>query len=350
MLLGLLAGCGPRGEPTEPLSQRTFQPSMIFPADRSLDRPEDGVALPDGRLIVSDRNAGLRIIEKDGRSAPFGNLAEAGYTNTPPVHAGAINGVSLEPDGGHLLAADILGGGIYRVDIATGRSELVYQHSFGVSTAIRDARGTIWFTQATRNTPQDGEARMLAAIDVPEGDGSLWKLPWHDGAFGDPELMVEGLRFPNGMVIDPDAGTLYLSETVGNRILEFELDTATGDLGSQSTLLEILLPDNLKLDGEGRLWVGLPARNEVIVVTPATAAYESVFQDRTPAQAALSEEIARRIEAGEPRLELLTPALWGRLPGLLTGVILGPHQMVYVTGIGDAILRLGQRCEPTCES
>ncbi len=342
VLLALLVACAPPVEKPAPplLPHWTFDPAMVFPADRSLVRPEDGVALPDGRLIVSDQVSGLRLIGPDGTSAPFGELAAAGYVNNPPVHAGAINGVSMEPDGTHLLLADILGGGIYRVDIATGQSELVYQHSFGVNTAVRDAQGNIWFTQSTRNTPQDGEGRMFAAVDFPDGDGSFWKLPWSAGAFGEPELLVDNMRFANGVVVDDRGGKLYVAESAGNRILQFDLDSTTGKIGNQSTLLEIPVPDNLELDRQGRLWVALPVRNELIVVDTGTGEYQSVFRLQTPAQEALSAEFVRRGEAGEPRLELMTPDLWAPLPGLMTGVILAPDGVVYFTGLGDAMLRL----------
>lgn len=39
-----------------------FESDMIFPADRSLNRPEDGIALADGRRLVTDRLHGLRMV------------------------------------------------------------------------------------------------------------------------------------------------------------------------------------------------------------------------------------------------------------------------------------------------
>jgi len=47
------------------------------------------------------------------------------------------------------------------------------------------------------------------------------------------------------------------------------------------------------------------------------------------------------VEAGEPILPLLSPEVWGPMPGLLTGVILSPGKSaVYVTGLGDALIKL----------
>src|SRR5262245_3019709 len=138
----------------------SYDSTQVFPADGSLLRPEDGVALPDGRLIVADQQHGLRLVEQDGSSKPFGNLVAAGYRHRPPERNGGANGVSLEPDGSHLLVADVFGAAIYRVDVASGETEKLYQHRYGINTAVRDSRGAIWFTQSARNTPEDGEPRL----------------------------------------------------------------------------------------------------------------------------------------------------------------------------------------------
>ena len=65
LCLGLAASCAPRADQpaadtaAAALPTWTWDSTMIFPADRSLNRPEDGVALPDGRLIVADQVSGL---------------------------------------------------------------------------------------------------------------------------------------------------------------------------------------------------------------------------------------------------------------------------------------------------
>lgn len=347
----IAAGCAGEAPETDPgdaaasdaaLPQWTFDPSMIFPADRSLLRPEDGVELPDGRLIVGDQVHGLRLVELDGSSAPFGDMVAAGYIHDPPEHAGGANGVSLEPDGQHVLVADVFHGGIFRVNVATGAAERVYQHRYGVNTAVRDSYGAIWFTQSAHNTPEEGEARMWAAVDIARQEGAVLRLGLEDGQLaGEAELLVDSLFYGNGIVIDEAAGHLYVSETLAGQVLRYEVDLATGQLGERSVFLSGLEPDNLELDGAGFLWVAAPLANALVAVSTTTGERHIAFQEQTQAQRERVAEFGRRGEAGEPRMELFTPDLWHPLPGLLTGVIVRPGDgPVYLTGLGDAIVKL----------
>jgi sugar lactone lactonase YvrE len=143
-VLVLATGCaGKAGETattTAALPHWSYDSTMVFPADRSLSRAEDGVALPDGRLLVIDQEYGLRQVEPDGTSEPFGDLKGAGYIHNPPEHSGGANGLSLEPDGTHVLLADVFGAAISRVDVSSGATEKVYQHQYGINTAVRDSR------------------------------------------------------------------------------------------------------------------------------------------------------------------------------------------------------------------
>ncbi len=350
--LTLAAGCAEdadRGDsdaqaPVESaaLPQWTYDSSMVFPGDGSLVRPEDGIAFPDGRLIVGDQVHGLRLVEPDGSSVPFGDMVAAGYTHDPPEHSGGPNGVSLEPGGTHLLVADIFHGGIYRVDVETGAAEEVYQHRYGVNTAVRDSRGAIWFTQSAHNTPEEGEARMWANVDAPAPEGALLRLGWQGDRFDDEaEVMVDSLYFGNGVVIDEASGHLYVAETLGLRVLRYRVDLETGQLSERSVFVDGVEPDNLELDGEGHLWVALPLSNGLLVVDTETGERHMAFRSQTPAQEALAEEFARRGASGESRMELFAPPWWDPLPGLVTGVILSPDGgPVYLSGIGNALVKL----------
>ena len=343
LAVGCTGGTSDRGpNDAAVLPQWTFDSSMIFPGDGSLVRPEDGVALADGRLIVADQVHGLRRIELDGTSAPFGEMVAAGYVHRPPEHSGGANGVSLEPDGTHMLVADIFHGGIYRVDVATGATERVYQHRYGVNTAVRDSRGAIWFTQSAHNPPENGEARIWAAVDRPRPEGALFRLGMQGGRpAAEAELLVDSLFFANGLAIDEVNSHLYLAEMLGGRVLRYRVDLATGRLGERSVVVDSVTADNLVLDGAGHLWVAAPITNELVVVNTTTGARHSAFRVQTRAQEERAAEITRRGETGEPRLELFTPDLWAPLPGFVTGVIVSPGGgPVYVTGLGNALVRL----------
>ncbi len=338
ILLSACPAAEPAPDPAVTALHWTFDSSMVFPADQSLHRAEDGVALPDGSLLVADQISGLRRVNPDGTSEPFGDLVGKGYQHRPPEHSGGANGVSLEPDGKHVLLADVFGAGIYRVDVATGATEKVYQHRYGINTAIRDSHGAIWFTQSTRNTPEAGEASLWASVDAPRPDGALFRLP---AGSSDPELMVDSLRFANGVAIDESNGWLYLAETIGGRVLRFRVDPARGTLTDRSVFADSVGADNVELDGAGNLWIASPLTNEVLVVDLATGARRSVFQAFTAEQQATVEEFTRRGATGASRMGLISPANWAPLPGMLTGVIVGPGTgPVYFTGLGNALLRL----------
>jgi sugar lactone lactonase YvrE len=337
------AGDGTIGEAAA-LPRWTWDSTMVFPADRSLLRPEDGIALPDGRLIVSDQAHGLRLVEVNGSSRPFGDLVARGYVHRPPDHNGGANGVALEPGGTHLLLADVFGGAIYRVEVASGASEKLYQHRYGINTAVRDSRGAIWFTQSAQNTPEAGEARMWATVDIPRPEGALLRLGVRDGRLaGEAEVLVDSLFFANGVAIDERSGHLYLAETVAGRVLRYRVDLDSGRVSERSVFVDSVGADNLELDGEGHLWIAVPLSNELLVVNTATGARHSAFRSLTPAQQEVMQEFMRRGQAGVSRMELFTPAVWAPLPGAITGVIVGPGGgPVYLTGLGNALVKLSR--------
>jgi sugar lactone lactonase YvrE len=338
-----LAACAPAAGGAADLHTWDPASAAAFPADRSLLRPEDGVVLPDGRLLVADRRHGLVAMAPDGSSRPFGRFGAAGYVHEPPGRSAGPNGVSLTPDGANLLVADVLTGAIYQVNVTDETTVRIYQHEFGVNTAVRDRTGAIWFTQSTENAGPESESRMFAAVDRGTPDGALYRIAPQSGDRPLPaaEQKASGLDFANGVVIDEAKNALYVAETVGNRIVGFRISPETGELSDRRVVANVLTPDNIEIDESGRLWVASAIGNELLVVDPASGAVRSVFRSRTAASDSVVTEWRRRSAAGEPRLPLFSPAMWAPLPGLVTGVILTPGGgPVYVTGLGDAVTKL----------
>jgi sugar lactone lactonase YvrE len=319
-----------------------YDPGMVFPGDGSLARPEDGVALPDGALLVADQVHGLRRVDPDGRSAPFGEMVAAGYLHHPPTHPGGANGVSLEPDGTHALVTDVFGSAIYRVNVASGATEVVYRHPYGINAAIRDSHGAIWFTQSARNGPEDGEGPLWAAIDTRAADGALYRLGMTDGRpSATADLLVDSLRFTNGIALDEARGVLYVSEIMASRVWRYRVDVGAGRLLDRSVFVDSVGVDNLELDAAGRLWMAVPIGNTILVVDPETGERHVAFSAQSPVQQERLAEVARRAAAGESILPLFTPELWAPLPGFVTGIILTPDGgPVYLAGLGNALIRL----------
>lgn len=337
-----LGGCsaGARAPAEQTSATYLLAGSTMFPADRSLARAEDGVILPDGRLIVADQRHGLVEVGDDGSVRPFGAFADGGYLDDPKGKRAAPNGVHLSPDGNRITVADVFTGVIYSTEIATGKTQAVYRHGSTVNTAIEDSTGAIWFTQSTVGT---GEAEMFAAVDRPLGDGALLRLARNPaGAYdGKPEVLVDGLDFANGFYLDEEGKRLFLSETIADRVLAFSLDVAKGTIGNRRVLATVGTPDNIRRDGEGNLWVASPVSNRVYVIDPEDGSKRIGFDAQTRAGKAALAEWNKRGNAGVTRLDMLGPDVTGDMPGLLTGIIVDrENRPIYVSNLGNALVKL----------
>ncbi len=341
MAVAMLAGCT---STTKPLRAWTLDDGVIYPAARGLARPEDGIALADGSIVVADQVHGLRLIARDQSTRSFGRFAEAGYIHAPPEKPTGPNGVSLESDGVHALVADVLTGAIYRVNLETESVTLVYTHPFGVNTAVADSTGAIWFTQSAANTsgPHSNE-RLFQPLNTYAPEGRIFRIaPAVDKASPSQVTMVaDGLQFANGLVIDEKRAQLYVAETSGDLIAAYDMSVADGVLSHRRIVAGVYGPDNIEMDDRGQLWAASALMSSLIVLDPETGDLRTVFREKSRETEALVTEWRRRAARREGAVELFAPPLWGRMPGGITGMIVTPGDgPVFVTGLGDALVKL----------
>ena len=322
--------------------QWSFEESLFIPQDHGLARPEDGKALAHGRLVVADERVGLRIIERDGSHRPFGRFAEAGYSHTPPNPAGGIQAVFLEHDARHLLVGDIYTGRIYRVNTETEETKVIYDHPFGVNSVYRDHKGTIWFTQSTRNTEDRGKEELWAAVNNPVSTGAVFKLVGFGDTFAEKaEEVASDLYFANGITFDRTESYMYVSESMMDRVLRFHVDVEKTSISDRETYQSVLVPDNLAVDADNNLWIASFVGNAILVVEPKCRTMRTAFHATSPAHTAFADEWVKRSHLGQSLGELIKPGVWEPLPNFLTGLFFSEHfDAVYITGLGNVILKL----------
>jgi sugar lactone lactonase YvrE len=88
---------------------------------------------------------------------------------------------------------------------------------------------------------------------------------------GEARVVAEDLRFPNGIAVTRDGGTLIVAETraVPGRLTAFQI-APDGDLEGRRTLIEFgpgELPDGITMDASDGIWVAMPFSGEVVRVT-----------------------------------------------------------------------------------
>lgn len=190
--------------------------------------PEGPVMLPDGGLLVVEIARGtITRIGQDGRTSV---LARPG---------GGPNGAAFGPDG-HLYVcnnggfawkevdgtlrpagqpADYSGGRIERVNIETGRVEVLYTHCEGLplkgpNDIVFDAAGGFYFTDHGKRRARDLD---LGGLYYARTDGSLIRE------------LVQPMIQPNGVGLSPDGGTVYVAETRTGHLWGFGV-TAPGEI------------------------------------------------------------------------------------------------------------------------
>ena len=244
---------------------------------RGIARPEDVVALRDGRVYASHHAGGVAQI------GPEDGLRVIG------APAGAPNGINMDAQGRIIIAnfgvTDGVSGPLERLDLTTGAREILVDRIAGrVLTAcnypVIDRTGTIWCSHSTsaKTWPEALDRRADGFIFVYRPDGSS-------------EIVAEGLRFANGMALSADEQFLYCTQSSNADVLRYPIlpGAKLGKPERYGPRLGLVfgvkvnpglkLPsfitrhlgytDGLGFDAEQNLWVTLPAAHKIVAITPA---------------------------------------------------------------------------------
>jgi sugar lactone lactonase YvrE len=209
--------------------------------------PEDVVADDRGRVLTGDEDG--RILRLDGLAgrgeARIEVLARTG---------GRPLGLELLPDG-DLLVCDARRG-LLRVTLGDGTIRVLADSVDGEAlrfcsnvTALSD--GTLYFTVSSRSHPLE---QWIGDLVEHTGTGRLLRLAPGDK---EPEVLLDGLQFANGVAAAADESFLVLAETGRNGLTRYGL---TGpDAGRAATFAAGLpgQPDNIWRGPGGLIWVAL---------------------------------------------------------------------------------------------
>ena len=184
--------------------------------------PEGPIAMVDGSIVLVEIARGtLSRVTTDGKIEV---IAELG---------GGPNGAAIGPDGavyvcnnggfewherdGLLLPgdkpADYSGGRIERVDLKTGKVDVLYTECDGhplngPNDIVFDTQGGFWFTDLGKSY---GRVQDRGALYYAKPDGSSIR----EARFP--------LTTPNGVGLSPDEKTVYVAETVPGRVWAFDI-------------------------------------------------------------------------------------------------------------------------------
>ena len=190
-----------------------------------LDHPEGIAVGPSGELYAGGEAGQVYRID------PAGTFQEIARVE------GLVAGVTLTIDG-DLVVCDTVAGRVVRVTPDGEVSPLSREPLGYPNFAAFDSRGQLFLTDSGDYYGSDGRLLML--------DSS-----------GGVEVVIDGgLRYPNGLALDPAGEWLYLAQSGASNILRFPLSTST--VGKAEVYANMIgtAPDGLALAANGDLFVG----------------------------------------------------------------------------------------------
>jgi gluconolactonase len=113
---------------------------------------------------------------------------------------------------------------------------------------ILHSDGTIYFTDPLSLRKED-QLRDFAGVYSLSPDGQV-------------TLLINDMRYPNGIGLSPDESTLYIADTAGREIRAYDLTNGAVSNGRRHA--EVAIPDGFAVDETGRIWAAVSGGIQVI--------------------------------------------------------------------------------------
>ncbi len=211
---------------------------------------EDVLVADDGAVYTGTEDGSIwRVCDEGGR------LERVGSTGGRPL------GLEPLPDG-RILVCDARRG-LLALDPVTGRIEVLTDLVHGqrmtfCNNAAVASNGTIWFTDSSRH---HGIDRWKADMVENTASGRLLRR----GPDGSVSVVLEGLRFANGVALAADESYVAVAETAGRTVVRRWL---SGPRAGETDHLAADLPgypDNIARGSDGLIWVTIASPKDPVV-------------------------------------------------------------------------------------
>lgn len=211
--------------------------------------PEDVLVGDDGTVYAGTDDGAIHAVPSDGR------VRVVGRTGGRPL------GLEWLADG-RVLVCDA-DRGLLALDPANGEIEVLLDAVEGepmrfCNNAAVHSDGTIWFSDSSRH---HGIHNWRADMVEDTRSGRLLRRD-PDGSV---EVVLDGLRFANGVALAEDESFVCVAETAGRRVVRRWL---TGErAGTLDTLADDLpgYPDNVSRGSDGLIWVTIASPTSGVV-------------------------------------------------------------------------------------
>lgn len=231
-------------------AEKLFEGKLVGPETIIYQQGHFYTGTADGRILVI-RHGEVRTVAHLGKKL----CNDTNYDDEPMC--GRPLGMKFDPDG-YLLVIDTYSG-LYRINVATGDVHLLLPSAVRIDGRSLNflnsldvaSDGMIYLTDSSTYARRDF---VLDALDGrPTG-----RLLRYDPVKNTTEVLLENLRFANGIQLSRYEDFILICETFAARILKYNIKGINA--GRAEVFAENLpgTPDNIKLSASGGFWVGVP--------------------------------------------------------------------------------------------